>query len=374
MTVIRSVASRLLLLVASLALALLIGEAVLRVFKPQPIGFDIEAIWEPAQGIGRRAKPNVDVQVNTGERNARFVTDVAGHRVSPSPKPPGQFRVLAVGDSMLQAIQVDYEQTMTALLERALTAALGRNVDIVNAGMAGWDPNQYLIAARSELQRSRYDLMLVFVYLENDIVGRRVASFPPAMGLVAPVLRPFEERPALTFEKAMDRARAWLRRHSHLFVYGDNLTRLLAVRSGTREHLLTNALRAHASAPVWSVTADILADISVAAEGTRTPVQYVLLPSIHSIDPQSLSKLEWAFGIAHADVDVAQPAQRMTAELSARGLQVVDATPALKKAFDAGERELYGRVDLHFALAGHRIMAGFLEPILRDRLTAAAPR
>src|SRR5262245_16181110 len=150
MTVLRNVASRLWLIAASLAVCLLILEVAFRMFMPQPILFDTEAIWEPAAGIGRRPRANIDVSVNTGERDARVITDEWGHRIGSSRKPPGQLRVLAIGDSMLQAIQVDYEQTLTALLARALSASLGRDTEVVNAGMGGWDPNQYLIAARAE--------------------------------------------------------------------------------------------------------------------------------------------------------------------------------------------------------------------------------
>lgn len=272
---------------------------------------------------------------------------------------------------MLQAIQVNYEQTLTALLERALSASLGRETEVVNAGMGGWNPNQYLIAARTELERSRYDLLLVFVYLENDIIGRRVTSFPPASGLFAPVLKPLEDPVGVTWDKSIALSRIMLRRHSHLFVYIDNLMVVIPARAGTREHLLTNTLRSRADSPTWQVTADILADISAAARTLHTPVLYVLLPPAHFIDQRTLGLTERMLGIDHADVDLSQPAHRMIAELSSRHLEVVDATPALKQAFDDLEGDLYGRVDKHFGLAGHRVIARFLEPVVREFLAGA---
>jgi hypothetical protein len=111
---------------------------------------------------------------------------------------PGDIRILAVGDSMVEAVQVGVRADHDGLLERSLSARLGRSVEIVNAGIGGYDPNQYRMTAQMELRKSRYDLVLVFVYVENDIIGRRVESYPANTALITPVLRPFSDRPADT--------------------------------------------------------------------------------------------------------------------------------------------------------------------------------
>jgi hypothetical protein len=53
--------------------------------------------------------------------------------------------LVALGDSYLEAMQVEYEDTMTALLEKRLSSRLGRSMRILNTGVGGWDPNQYRI-------------------------------------------------------------------------------------------------------------------------------------------------------------------------------------------------------------------------------------
>lgn len=362
---------QLLLVVGSVAVGLLLCEIALRVFKPQLMQWDTGAIWEPAVGLGWRRRPNLDVRVNTGEREVRFLTDAARHRVGITQEGPGQIRILAVGDSMLEAVQVDYEQSMPALLARALSTTLGRHVEVVNTGVGGWNPNQYLSATQQELQQSSYDLLLIFLYVDNDIVSQRAASYPPAISLTEPVLRPLEDGPARTLGILGVRFQALLAEYSHLFVFSRNLAQLPRARSGIRAHLLSNAMRSNRAMPAWRITGDILGDIAVAAAGAHVPVLYILLPSVQYVDQEWLTTLERALGLAPADVDLAQPAELLGVRLKRRGLELFDPTPALKQAFDAGERDLYGRIDPHFAPAGHQVMARFLEPIVLSHLPAA---
>jgi hypothetical protein len=311
------------------------------------------------------------VRVNTGEREVRLLTDATRHRIGATSSGPGQIRILAVGDSMVEAIQVEAEQTMTALLARSLSTRVGRTVEVVNAGVGGWDPNQYLTATRQELEASSYELVLIFVYLENDVVSRRVASYPAATNLTAPPLRPFEDGAARTLDVLGLRLQALLRAHSHVFVLSQNLLELRRSRSGTRPHLLSNALRANVASSSWQTTADILEDIAVAGSRVHVPVLFVLLPPAHFIDPRILATLESALNIPPAEVDVHQPAERLTAELTRRGLEALDPAPALKRAFDEGEHDLYGHIDTHLAPAGHQVMARFLEPIVLSHIAAA---
>src|SRR6185503_6298606 len=104
----------------------------------------------------------------TGERSVRVLSDERGHRIGAARRPRPDRSVLAIGDSFVEALQVEAEQTMTALLAESLTRSSGRTVRVVNGAVGGWDANQYLIAAKRELDGAKYDLLLVFVFLEND--------------------------------------------------------------------------------------------------------------------------------------------------------------------------------------------------------------
>lgn len=84
--------------------------------------------------------PNLDTRINTGEREVRLLTDAAGHRIGPDPRPEATYRVLALGDSYQAALQVEHEQTFTALLERRLTR--DRQIAEITARAAGYEPQE----------------------------------------------------------------------------------------------------------------------------------------------------------------------------------------------------------------------------------------
>ncbi|MEW6593822.1 MAG: hypothetical protein AB1413_03015 [Thermodesulfobacteriota bacterium] len=68
-------------------------------------------------------------------------------------KQPGVLRVALTGDSMIEALQVEQEQTFESLAERKLTAA-GRPAEIVNLAMSGNGPLRQLV----RLERFGYPL------------------------------------------------------------------------------------------------------------------------------------------------------------------------------------------------------------------------
>jgi lysophospholipase L1-like esterase len=344
-----------LLFAGSLAAGLLVLEGVLRLFHPQLLLFDTSAVWEPAEGLGVRRRPLLDTRVNTGEREVRVRSDAARHRVGAAGPRDGARRILAVGDSMVEALQVEHEQTMTALAGDALGRALGEAVDVVNAGLGGYEPSHYVMVVREELAAGPCDLAVVFVFLENDVVERRTARFPPSARLG-------DRGPAAS-------ADGFLRRRSHLYVFVRNLRELRRTRAGApRRHLLTNAERAHAGDQAWAATVGILAEAAEEARRRSVPVLFVLLPPRQYVDEEDLGRMLWAFGLQRADVDPGQPARLLAEGLRARGLDVFDASPALEAAVRAGEPDLYGRVDRHLGPAGHRVLARALVPVLAARL------
>jgi lysophospholipase L1-like esterase len=358
---------------APVVIAVLLCETALRLFLPQLTAWDTSVVSEPVDGLGWRSRPNIDAYVNTGERDARVITDGSRHRVGPFGAGHADVRILAVGDSMLQALQVNYEQTMTALLEKSLSARLGRVVEVVNTGVGGYDPNQYLMTVRLELAQSRYDLVLVFIYVDNDIIGRRVESYPASRNLTMPVLRPLSDSPGRTLTVLGTRISAVLAEHSHLFVFARNLVPYVQFlrhsRAAGMVHLLSPALRSNRDASEWRATSEILKDTQAAARESHVPLVFVLLPSVQYIDRARLATLERALRLDADEVDLRQPAERLGAEVQAWGGELFDAAPALRQAEEARERDLYGRVDVHLGPAGHRVMARFLEPIVLSHLS-----
>ena len=85
-----------------------------------------------------------------------------------SPLPPGGKRVLVLGDSMVAAFEVPYEETFTALLQTSLTERLGAQVQVVNAGVRGYGTDQSYLYFRERGRALAPDLV-VFFHSGNDL-------------------------------------------------------------------------------------------------------------------------------------------------------------------------------------------------------------
>jgi hypothetical protein len=245
-----------------------------------------------------------------------------------------------------------------------LSRRVAEPVDVVNAAVAGWGPNHYLLEARSELAAQRYDLVLVFLFLGNDVVAERVDSIPAR----SPAPRHRLRMPrALSFQELKDSiARPLndaLETRSHLFTFAKNRLKFLRIRLGLYPYgFSVFLLRSAAAKPWWSTTAEVAADIAAEARAHQAETIFVLLPLDYQVDLQLAERHIRAYGVDPADVDLEQPARLLTAALDERDLHVLDTTPLLRAEHLAGREGLYGSVDTHFGPAGHRAVAEALAP------------
>lgn len=110
----------------------------------------------------------------------------------PKPKPPGTFRVVALGESSTFGLANDDEHTYPAMLEQRLAARLpGWKVEVFNLGIPHFRSNNILAAARAELPSLQPDIVTLYAGYNNAMVFRTV------------------ERPG-----ALYRIKEWLKSHS----------------------------------------------------------------------------------------------------------------------------------------------------------------
>lgn len=372
----RAVMERLLLLAASTALALTAAEGMVRWLAPQQLILMRPDVWVPdTEGLGWRMAANVDTWINTGERDVHLVTDEHGYRIGTEPPAgPPDHRILALGDSFLAAVEVAYEDTFAARLEASLSRATGTRVQVINTGVAGWDPNHYLIKARRELVRRHYDLVLVFLFRGNDAMAQRQDVFAPKQG---EVVHHFRRPHALT---AREIQKAWLypvndflERRSHLFVMARRQAWYLLMRMGlSGRRFPTAELRSEAQSARWEVTGELCSDIAAAAGEYGVETLFVLLPGAYHVEPALGLAYARAVGLGPDDVDLGQTSRLLGAELARRGLRFLDLSAPLAALRAAGVAT-HGQVDTHLAPDGHAAVARELqEPVLR--LLTSAPR
>src|SRR5207249_3590444 len=104
--------SRWVLMPASVVLSLVVGEGLVRLVAAQSLILLRPDIWIPADQAGWRHMPNVDLRVNTGEREVRWKTDDQGFRIGANRPQASAMTLVALGDSFVEALQVEDEDTM----------------------------------------------------------------------------------------------------------------------------------------------------------------------------------------------------------------------------------------------------------------------
>lgn len=353
----------LIVVVLSGIVSLLVAEGLVRLLAPQPLILLRPDIWVPAKQLGWRHSPNIDTRVNTGEREIQWRTDAGGFRIGANRPGASDMMFVALGDSFVEAMQVEYEDTLTSLLENRLSSRLRRSLRILNTAVGGWDPNQYRIQLERLLKVNPVDGIIVFVYLGNDVIEKRVDNYAP---------RQPAERHSLRLPKSLKwnefvTAIAYpindsLEVRSHMFILVKNRLKYVLMRAGLTAYYFPDSLLVtQASSKRWSATADVLKEIAVIGRDRDLQTLFVLIPSPAEADPVEAQRTAQALGIAPEDFDIDQAHMLLGAEMKRRDLSTLDTTSALRAAIAKQMPDVYGRIDNHLGKGGHRVVANAIE-------------
>src|SRR5262249_8193479 len=170
--------ARLLVLLGGLAFALLLAEGGVRLLDRYDclMGFSGN-FWEPHVLYGWRHTPGAfgwakrcfgsHVEWESFTRiNSRGLRD----REIPYERGDA-FRILVLGDSYAEGLQIPVEETFAKVLERRLAeVGDGRPVEVVNAGCSGYGTDNSLLFYRDQGRKYRPDLVLLAFNTGNDIL------------------------------------------------------------------------------------------------------------------------------------------------------------------------------------------------------------
>jgi len=313
-------------------------------------------------------------------------------------KPVGTRRVVLLGDSFIEALQVPFERSLTPLLEQKLRQEGAGEVEFINLGLSGFGTAREYLMLREYGLRYRPDLVVMF-FVGNDISdnSRRLQGKPflpyPVPGPDGGVARDAQGRPE--FSPFADRTSslgsvaAFLRNHSKSY-------RALreAIDSSPGLNGLLFRARLMSTPPeqvnrpggtffgyyeiyrleptpvwreAWALTESMmLATRDLAAShGARFAV--VLVPSAWEVYPEFwdgiLTKVP---AMREVPMDLTLPSRRLGAFLAAHDIPYV----SLLSEFRARSRQLpalYVAGDAHWTAEGHRLAAD----LLADDITSA---
>ncbi len=159
---------RLLLVAAGLAVAFGVAELGLRL-----AGVRMPRVSQRDDHRGTAFRPGIE-WFHSDEGGAHVRINSAGFRDREweAPKPPGVFRIAVLGDSYVDAMQVDVEERFTERIEAALHASgrfSPRKVEVLNFGVGGYGTAQELQVLRYSVWRFSPDLVILAFLPYNDL-------------------------------------------------------------------------------------------------------------------------------------------------------------------------------------------------------------
>jgi lysophospholipase L1-like esterase len=307
-------------------------------------------------------------------------------------------RIVALGDSFTWGSGVNYDETFVSLVERGLQAADSR-AEVVNLGLVGYQPEEYLSLLATHGLAYQPDLVLINFYIGNDLM--------PAQG--AQMIVAGQRRRAhvngnwfhdhLSWDHwylSHDLEYTWImgaalvrraRGESDLGFLAPASTiradtpdspaafsgwspRYLRMIQGMGDQYLKHDTEAFLSR--WNETRAILEKIDVLLRGRETPWVLVLLPAEEQVD-QGLKRMYLEMlGSAPEQCDFEKPQRLLREWAQGRDVKVIDLTPAFFA--NVSQRRLFIDNDIHLNRNGHALAASTILRELREDLARSGHR
>jgi len=360
--------SQVLLILLECALTLGAIELGLAIFHPVPYSIAANMYFEADPYTGYRLKPG---GIGHYQLGIPAVANSHGHRdVEVSlEKPPGIFRILVLGDSFTVGANVRQEEAYPKVLENRLRTIYGPRIQVVNAGVGGWDPFQYAQYFEHYGYQFEPDLILIGFFVGNDTFSDLTSAEQLGTAILGqPLSKEAAARPFIKFQVFLyqhsNLARLLLNRgrapaSTVIRKQCDDFTEWYLAVQGAR---MSNHLRDSAAQRDKAKEAVSQIRRIKARAGDHVPVIVALLPDENQIN-QTLQKRILQAGDM-SKYDFKMPQSMLNEMFSEIGIPTIDMLPA----FLADRRCLYMN-DTHWTPEGHELAASVileqLTPVLK---------
>ena len=211
---------KLALLFIALIFGLLIAEVALRI-----IGYTYPVFYTTDLVRGYALQPGISGWYRKeGTAYVRINSEGLRDREHAKPKPADTLRIVVLGDSYAEALQVPLEDAFPVVMEQRLQscpAFKGKRIEAINFGVSGYGTAQELLTLREKVWDYAPDIVLLAVTTNNDITDnvralKRTDEIPYFVYRDGQLTLDDSFRESRTFRfrhSALNRAGRWIRDH-----------------------------------------------------------------------------------------------------------------------------------------------------------------
>ncbi len=377
--------------VVSICLAIFILELGVRFLLPPPYGPKTGEFFTCNNTLGWTGTPNFKGVIEDPNFQQEITLNSLGmHDTEHSlEKPPNTSRILLLGDSFIQAVQVSEAETAHQILENYLNTQQEADyptIEVLSSGVINWGTNQQLLYYREQGHLFQPDLVLLVFYIGNDfsdnLPGNAITTngfncYAPYFSTCNNTLNPesLSYAPGISHLQNNCSAlrRTWINSIGQLFQYSRLYQQLepLIVATYPRQQFgdkLPSAFSAlyfpSSEAELeqaWQITQATLAQLKQEVEADGRQFAVVLISPDITVKLGALSPAEQTAVLKDdpilAEAQADRPNQRMATFLNSQNIPFVDLAPAMIEYLATNPTLLYIPGDGHWTVEGNRVAA-----------------
>lgn len=332
-------------------------EGALRIFKlPLPDRF-----FAPNDDFGWFHIPGRSGWHRTPEQEVPVTINQLGLRDADYPyeKERGTFRVLMLGDSFVEGLQVPLEHTVAKQLESKLTAsAVGIEYEVINGGVSRFGTDNEILFYDFEGRKYDPDLVILFFFY-NDLYDNLEE---PYFLLRDDAVQPVDPKPSNALGPA-EELRGWLWDRFHLY-------RLLTVVFNLLAHLVELLGPTVGSEGGTPFLLEDPADQQAAIELTGALLQSFQRDLAAEGRDLLVVGIAEMGAVERSDTDPASPTEAINntlgEALTERGLEYLNLIPGFRQHYTSDGNRLFWPGDAHWNSAGHALAADLVLERLQE--------
>lgn len=291
-------------------------------------------------------------------------------------KPGGVQRILLLGDSHVEALQVHLEEAIGPQLEAQLQETQG-SIEVVSAGVSGFGTAAELMLFREIGRHFEPDLVVLAFYPGNDVKNNSPVlekTLVPEYDADGSVVRIAAVRPAARGEgSVLGRSAAYRYFRKLILTRQPRLAERLvrwglmqpaAIREAEAAHGVPLDYWVYAEPPpaewaaAWRHTERTLDDLRREVGDAGAGFALVIVTARDRVDPQAWERLREAYPqLRQGTWNLDGPTHRVLQWCQSRGVACLNLHPFFTLAHEGGAAPLHFAHDGHWTAAGHALAA-----------------